>query len=287
MKRGNKQIIVISDGTGRTAKQILRAMLVQFPGFQEQYEAVVTYSQIQTEAQVNATMRHIHREDLAIFTIIDPKLRSFLHGKLERCGTYHLNVLGPMLRIMSEFLGIRPQFKPGLLQRVDDEYFRRIEAIPFAIDHDDGRGERLQQAEIILIGPSRCSKTPLSVYLATTESRYVANIPLINTPEEFARVRAALVPHAKKVVGLYLEPGELAKLREARMKHLVAKGVVPAGLEDYFNVETVQREVTACRRFYERMSWPSVNATHRGIEEIGREVLELLHVPRMYEESWT
>ncbi len=242
---------------------------------------------MQTDAQVNAIMRHIRPHDLTIFTIINPELRASLKSKLEKQGAYHFNVLGPLLRILAQFLGIQPQYEVGLLQRIDADYFRRIEAIPFTMEHDDGRGERLDKADIILVGPSRCSKTPLSMYLATMESRYVANIPLINEVTELGRVRKLLAPFRKKVVGLYLDPMELTHLREARTKNLVANGHVPHGLEDYYGLQPIQREITACRRLYEQEDWPSINATHRGIEEIGREVLQVLHLRAVHEETWT
>jgi [pyruvate, water dikinase]-phosphate phosphotransferase / [pyruvate, water dikinase] kinase len=282
MKRRDeiKSIVIISDGTGKTARRLMDAVLSQYADQEVRYSVVKTYQEVRTRRQVDAILKEIKRDYLIIFSIISEDLRNYFHDKLERKSILHLNVLEPMLRTMSKFLGIHPEYRPGLLQIIDDRYYRKIDAIGYTVEHDDGLGSRHNEAELVLVGPSRCCKTPLSMYLACNFGLRVANIPLVNDPAITAAVLRLLAPVEKKsVCALIMQPVELARIRQERSEQLAHNLLGQRELQKYHDPGEVSKELRACRQLYQEQNWTTVDVTKRSIEEIAEEVLRSTQSP--------
>lgn len=256
-------ILIVSDGTGETAYRLLRAAARQFDS-----DVLITrYANVRTKEQIQEIVQAVRRSHiLIVHTFASPELRLWMGRLASSDGVDHFDVFGPLLEKLSEFFQRKPVSMPGLLHQVDNEYFDRVEAIEFAIRHDDGHSvEDLEQADIVLVGVSRTSKTPVSIYLAQDGWR-VANLP-ITVGTRLPSKLFELDQH--KVVGLVLDPDRLAELRRARVEQL---GV---DRSSYADSERVRAELEYAQAiFQQNPSWPIIDATGKSIEEISQEVLD-------------
>ena len=263
-----QHVFIVSDGTGGTAQQALKAALVQF-----EFTEVQTHlwPNVRSEQQVLEFIYAAYRiKALIIHTIVSKKLRNLVleQGRLHDIVT--IDLMGPLLAQLSQKFETSPTSKPGLFNELNKAYFQRIEAIEFTLRHDDGqRVEELNNADIVLLGVSRTFKTPLSVYMAHKGWR-VANIPIIlgfPIPDIVYRL-----PH-KSVFCLTTYPSNLTALRTIRDKHL-------GGLTGNYSDRTyVQKELNyALRIFKENPKWTIVNVTQKPIEEISSEILSNLRI---------
>ncbi len=265
-----QKIIVVSDGTGGTAKRALTAALTQFEGAEIE---LVERPGIRTNEQVERVVKEAVREKaFIIHTLVSDDIReSMLQiGREYNISTFDL--MGPLLERLSQQLSISPSMKPGLFRQLNEAYFRRIETMEFAFHHDDGqKPHELDKAEIILLGVSRTFKTPLSIYLAF-KGWCVANVPIIldlPLPEILEDL------HDARVVGLKSDPIRLAELRRVRDEHLnQATG-------DYARPEFVTREMRyALQIFARHPDWPVIDVTSKPIEEIASEIITLSAVKK-------
>ena len=257
------QIYVMSDGTGRTAQQMVNAALTQF----EEHEIRVHLrADIRSEEQALTILQEVVQQSGILFhTIVSDELRRLIirESKIQNIET--VDIMGPMLTTLSAYLANSPAEKPGLFHQLNEAYFNRIEAMEFAFRHDDGqRPNNLHKAEIVLVGVSRTFKTPLSIYLAI-KGWFVANVPLIldiNPPSELLEV------NPKKVIALYTKPITLAELRKARQMHLGnATG-------DYARLDHVRKELNYANRLYaQHPHWTRLSVTNKPIEEIASEII--------------
>src|SRR5688572_18873443 len=203
------RIIVLSDGTGETAAQITKAAMVQFSDKEIYF---TRYKNIRTKAQVEAIFDDaaIHH-DLVVYTIVSPELRDFIATKAVEKKIPVIDLLGPLLNAMAAYFNLSPKSLPGLFHQVNDKYFRRIEEMEYTIAHDDGRDlTELDMADIIILGISRTSKTPLSMYLSH-QGWKVCNIPIITGFELPPELNAPEVQ--RKIVCLTIKPDTLATIR--------------------------------------------------------------------------
>lgn len=150
-----KKIIVVSDGTGRTAKRLMDAVLSQYVGHESQFRVEGIHSSVRTIKALDKIVDSLSGECFIIFSVVSGDLRKHLHVRLHESGILHLNVLEPMLKTMAKFLGFHPDYKPGLLQLVDDNYYKKVDAIGYTVEHDDGLGHHIEAADIVIVGPSR------------------------------------------------------------------------------------------------------------------------------------
>lgn len=260
-----KTIIVVSDGTGGTARRALDAALTQFP---DAATDIRVRSDLHDADQVAAVARDAAAlRAVVVHTLVSHELRAEL---LRACRSHDvptLDLMGPLLERLSLELAASPAELPGLFRQLNEDYFRRIEAMDFAIHHDDGqRTGDLGRADLVLVGVSRTFKTPLSVYLAT-KGWLVANVPLVldlPPPPELL----AVAPD--RVVALKTEPHRLAALRRVRAEHL------GYALGDYDDPRHVRRELDYALALYARNpGWAVVDVTGKPIEEISGEILSL------------
>lgn len=259
-------VFVLSDSTGRTAQQLLQAALTQFS---ETRVRVHLHREVRTEKQVVHVIEQaasVH--GFVVHTLVSKKLREVLQqtGRLHNIET--IDLLGPVLAQLSQLLSDAPTESPGKFYELNKDYFRRIEAIHFALRHDDGkRIEQVSKAEIVLLGVSRTFKTPLSMYLAY-KGWFVANVPIvldIELPSTVFRLPAG------RVFGLFTESKALSRLRQFRFENW--KGAA----NDYADPDFVSLELGYAKKVFDsRPDWPIINVTNKPIEEIGSEILSII-----------
>lgn len=274
-----KRIVIVSDGTGGTGQRLTDAALAQYDGSGVRYEVSNIYSQVRTKKQVDSILRQLDASCMVIFTIVDEKVQTHLHQQLEARGILHYNVMAWVLRKFTQFLGVDPHYRPGMVLKMDAAYMHWVKGIDFTREHDDGRGERLAQAELVLIGPSRCGKTPLSMYIGSLYGVWVANIPVIADEQSTGYLLNKLqVVDPKKIVALDIQPEELLWHRTERVERL-GRQTAPSALSDYSDLRSIRRETLYCRRLYAKQGWQTVETTRRVVEEIAEQVLTVIGHP--------
>ena len=262
---GIHQIMVASDGTGHTAEVVVRAALVQFRGAEVQ---IHLRSDVRTPEDVRAAVREAGRVGgLIVHTLVSQEMRSLMltEARAQRVPT--IDLLGPLLLRLEDLLALQPLAKPGLFRDADAEYRRRFEVMDFTVRHDDGQApEGLLHAELVLVGVSRTSKTPLSMFLAWRGLR-VANVPIVHhlpLPDELSRVAP------RKVVGLTIKPERLLELRRSRLQQMETPPKFP-----YADVRQIFAELEYARTLCAGGGWPMVDVTDKSIEEVAAEILVL------------
>jgi len=259
------RVFVVSDGTGVTAEQVLSAALMQFAGAEVKIER---RPEVRTEEQVRQVVLDAAQAGgFIVHTLVSDKLREVMLRTGRQHNVETIDLMGPLLARLSQQLTISPAEKPGLFRQLNEEYFRRIETVEFALRHDDGRRiHELPQAELVLVGVSRTFKTPLSIYLAF-RGWFVANVPIVLK----AKPPSALFDLAAgRVFGLTIDPLRLAELRRVRQEHL------HGATGEYADPDFVRREVEYAQSIFRRQpGWAIVDVTDKPIEEITAEILAL------------
>ena len=261
-----KPIFVVSDSTGDTAAAMVRAALAQFEDY---LVNIRVYSHVTEERKLQALMRLAAKERaLVVFTLVNPNVRRKLLKSAETSDTPFVDVLGGLLGELADHLGgLTPRGTPGRRTLLSPEYFRRIEAVEFTVKHDDGAEPRhLRKSDIVLVGVSRTSKTPLSTYLAQRGCK-VANIPIvlgIDPPPELFEI------DQEKIFGLTIEPEALHAIRLARIKNLGLNTI-----SNYGHIEHIFMELEYAQEIFRKNpSWPVIDVTRRAIEESASIVLK-------------
>lgn len=258
---------LISDATGTTLLGLARACLAQFDGVEPVQKF---WPLVRTQQQLERIISKIEQNPgPVIFTLVDEKMRKRLQERCEELNIPCVSVLDPIIRSLSSYLGKHARGVPGLQHQMDDAYFRRVAAIDFTMRHDDGKKlEDLKEADIILVGVSRTSKTPTSIFLARRGMK-VANIPLAPGVE---------VPKAKfelqgpMYVGLTASPTRLVQIRRSRLK---ADSPDAKKLEEntYLDEEKIEEEIRNARKLFNRYGWPIIDVTKRSVEETAAEIM--------------
>ncbi len=262
---GAHQIVVASDGTGHTAEVVVRAALVQFRGAEVQ---IHLRPDVRTAEDVRATVREANRiGGLIVHTLVSQEMRSLMLTEARAQRVPSIDLLGPLLLRLEDLLALQPLAKPGLFRDADAEYRRRFDVMDFTVRHDDGQApEGLLQAELVLVGVSRTSKTPLSMFLAWRGYR-VANVPIVHQlplPEALSRVAP------RRVVGLTIKPERLLELRRSRLQQMETPPKFP-----YADVRQIWAELEYARTLGAAAGWPIVDVTDKSIEEVAGEILVL------------
>jgi hypothetical protein len=260
-------IHLVSDATGETLNAIAKAATAQFEGVEVKDHF---YALVRSQRQLQRVMEHIREEPgLVFFTVVNPELRRELESQCRALGIPCQGVLDAPIATLRNFLGdVAETHKPGGQHEVDQRYLHRIEALNFAIAHDDGQSVGLLgDAEVVLVGASRTSKTPTCVYLAIRGVR-AANVPLVpNIPPP----PELLVAAGPLVVGLWASPDRLVQIRRNRLTVL---GEVRD--TSYVDFDTVRAEVAATRQLFEQQGWPMIDVSRRSVEETAATIMNLL-----------
>jgi [pyruvate, water dikinase]-phosphate phosphotransferase / [pyruvate, water dikinase] kinase len=266
---------LVSDSTGDTVHSVARACLVQF----ENSEAIEhIWSMVRTKAQIERVVSGVGANPgVVLYTLVDESLRTALVEGCRRLQVPAIPVLDPVIAALGAYLGSRARGLPGQQHLLDSEYFQRIDAMTFALAHDDGQSAwGWNDADVILVGVSRTSKTPTCIYLANRGVK-AANVPLVPgaapPPELFGLTRAL-------VVGLTNDPERLIQVRRNRLTQLKQEDRT-----DYTDIEAVRQEVATARRLFTEQQWPVIDVTRRSIEETAAAVLKLLARKRGVEDA--
>ncbi|MBN22329.1 MAG: bifunctional ([pyruvate, phosphate dikinase] phosphate) phosphotransferase/[pyruvate, phosphate dikinase] kinase [Bdellovibrionaceae bacterium] len=261
------RIIIVSDGTGETAFSTLKAAMVQFMGHPV---SITRYKNVRSKEQIEAVIEDaLHEKDLIVSTIVSPDLRLNLSTLAQQNSIICVDLLGPLLVSLGQYLGYEPSGTAGLLRNMNEKYFQRIEAMEYTIAHDDGRDlTGLEKADLVILGISRTSKTPLSMYLSH-QGWKVANIPLIKDfqiPEEIKKL------DQRRIIALTIDPEQLTEIRRARLQRL---GQRNGG--EYADPMVVDEEIEyASQLFKKNRKWPVFNVTGKALEETASEIIRLM-----------
>jgi regulator of PEP synthase PpsR (kinase-PPPase family) len=257
---------LVSDSTGDTVHSVARACLVQFDDAQA-IEHV--WSMVRTRSQIDRVLAGIEtNHGLVLFTMVDDGLRQALQEGCRRLQVPAIPVLDPIIGALAAHLGRPARGLPGKQHLLDNEYFARIDAMTFAINHDDGQSSwGINDADVCLVGVSRTSKTPTSLYLANRSIK-AANVPFVPgvaLPAELLKAEKPLI------VGLTNDPERLIHLRRNRLSMLDHNEAT-----DYTDIEAVRAEVREARRVFAEHHWPVIDVTRRSIEETASSIHKLL-----------
>lgn len=277
MKRTEAPVIhLVSDATGGTLQGLARACLTQFPLNEMPTERF--WNLIRSEEQLALVIDSIKaRPGLVLYTLVDENLGKKLKKACRAADIPCISVLEPILKSLSSYLDMEMAGRPGGQYRMDQAYFDRIEALDFALHYDDGQNIRgLEEADVILIGCSRTSKTPTSVYLAHRGVR-AANIPFVMGvpfPQEVFALKDPLV------IGLTEAPERLVEVRKVRLRSENGEIDPRLSASRYLDVEAIEEEVRAARRLFAEHNLPVIDVTRRSVEETAAEIMTLLTMRR-------
>lgn len=256
-------IFLLSDATGETAEKMVMAALTQF---RDRPARLTRVNNVRTKNQVyEALDEALASNALVVYTIVNRELAQLVHDECDGLGLVNIDLLTPLLMKVAQCLGRSPKETPGLLHGVDEAYFRRIEAIEFTVKHDDGQEPRnLHLADIVLVGISRTSKTPLSIYLAHRGWK-VANVPLVKGIEPPSQLFEV---DPNRIAALIIDPQRLVEVRAARLRNL---GQDPRAA--YADYEEIEEELKYAKRFFRGQPWAVVDVSSKAVEETANEVL--------------
>lgn len=264
----NGCVYIISDSSGETATTMIRAALVHYP---DQDIKIIRCKNVRTDAQIESLVEEaFQNRAFLVYTVVSPQLRNKLRDLAGEKGLHFLDLLGPLLGELDSYLGVTSgSHKVGLLRAVDERYFKRIEAIEYTVKHDDGKClTDLDKADIILVGISRTSKTPLSIFLSHKGWK-VVNIPLVLNqplPTELSKV------DQRKVVGLLIDMPNLQRIRRNRLEKF---GTDPGG--EYASLSYIEKELRYAEEIFRgNKRWPVFNVTERALEETASEIVRIV-----------
>lgn len=256
---------LVSDATGETNHQVARACLVQFGDIRTNEHV---WTLVRTPAHIEKILASAtENPGPVLFTLVDPELRRILQDGCQRINVPCVSILDAVVDTLSAYLGTaiaRP--RPGGQHELDAAYFDRIEAMNFTIAHDDGQmAQTLHEADIVLLGVSRTSKTPTSLYLANRgyKTANIPIVPLVDLPAELFQLTDPFV------IGLTNDPNRLIQIRQNRILMLNQRDNT-----DYVDLEQVRQEVQNARRLFAKQGWPVIDVTRRSIEETAAAVLQ-------------
>ena len=260
-------IYLISDSTGETLERIFLAIKAQFKNFDYKTHY---YSFTRTENQISKILEASEKNinSIVLYTIVDNKLAKHLSDECNKKNIPCFGILGDLIISFSKLLDQKALNVPSRQHIMDDEYYKKIEAIQFTMNHDDGNSvEDIEKSDIILLGVSRTSKTPTSIYLANKGMK-ISNIPLVNENSVPDILKKS--PQKKCVVGLTAEPDRLMDLRKNRMQSMKDNEN-----SEYTKLDTIQKEMEYARKLFQKYKWPSIDVTRKSVEETAASVLKI------------
>lgn len=260
-------VYILSDGTGETAATMIRAALVQYSNKDIN---IVRCKNIRTDVQAEAIIEEcFDRRGMIAYTMASPHLRNKVRDYASSKGIPYFDLMGPLLATLDTYFGVHSESNVGILRTVDEQYFKRIEAIEYTVKHDDGKTfAELDKADIVLVGISRTSKTPLSIFLSHKGWK-VANVPLVldtPLPEELWKI------DQRRIVGLIIDMDSLQRIRKSRLEKF---GQDTGG--SYASMANISKEIEYAEKIYKQnRRWPVFNVTERALEETASEIVRII-----------
>ena len=264
------QIYLISDATGETLDRIFIAIKAQFKNINYK---IHTYSFTRTENQIFKILESAQKEknSIILYSIVDSNLAKYLAKNSDMKKIPCFGVLGDLILSFSKLLNQKASHQPSGQYALDDEYYKRIEAIQFTMNHDDGNlVKEIKESDIILLGVSRTSKTPTSIFLANKGFK-TSNIPLIN--ENSLPDVLKENPKISCIIGLNTEPDRLVEIRKNRMSSLKENKN-----KLYTNLEEIKKEVDMARNTFKKYKWPSIDVTRKSVEETAASIIKIYEI---------
>ncbi len=264
------KIYLISDSTGETLERIFMAIKAQFINIEYK---VLSYSFTRTENQIDKIITEAETDSnsVILYTIVDNNLAKYLANVSSDKKIPCFGILGNLILSFSKLLNQKASHVPSGQHALNDEYYKRIEAIQFTMNHDDGNLiNEINKSDIILLGVSRTSKTPTSIYLANKGFK-TSNIPLVNKnslPKSLTKN-----PNATCVIGLNTEPERLADLRKNRMNSLKE-----TENKHYTDIENIKKEVEEAKNTFKKYKWPTIDVTRKSVEETAASVIKIYEI---------
>lgn len=257
---------LVSDSTGETVSSVARAAFVQFDNVEPEE---FSWTLVRTRPQLEKVIEGIKENPgVVLYTLVDDGLRDILKMECAKRGLPCIAVLANVVTEISSYLGVKSHAMPGKQHAMDEDYFSRVDAINYALAHDDGQAHwELEEADVVLVGVSRTSKSPTCVYLAYKGYKS-ANIPFVldcPLPPTLEGLKKPLV------VGLTINPERLQQIRKTRLQSLNQEGDT-----NYIDMEYMQREVSESRKLFAKNKWPVIDVTKRSVEETAANILQHL-----------
>ena len=268
--KNSYQIYLISDSTGETIDRIFMALKAQFKNFEYELNQL---SFTRTENQILKILNDIKNKEnpIILYTIVNSKLAKFLADESRKKKIPCFGVLGDLILNFSKILNQKATHEPSGQHVMNEEYYERIEAIQFTMNHDDGKQtEDIEDSDIVLLGVSRTSKTPTSIYLANKGYK-VSNIPIVNKnsiPEDIKKNIKR-----KCIIGLIAEPKRLAEIRKNRMNSLNE-----TGNKKYIDIQKIQNEVESSKKTFQKFKWPTIDVSRKSVEETAASVIKIYEI---------
>ena len=261
-------LYAISDSIGETAQQVAKAAISQFDIKEETYD-IRRFPYVSTKETLMEILESAKNENsIIVYTLVSENLGDIVEDFCAKENLHCVDLMSQIVNILSEKIGTPPKREPGIIRRMNEEYFRRIEAIEFAVKYDDGKDPRgVLKADLVLVGISRTSKTPLSMYLANRNIK-VANIPLvpeIPIPKEVYEI------NPKKIIGLTNTPEKLNEIRQSRLKAL---GLSSSA--NYAKFDRILEELDYAEKVMKKIGCPVINVSDKAIEETASDILDIM-----------
>ena len=265
-------VYLVSDSTGETLDRIFLSLKSQFANFNYDKKEFVF---IRTEQQIDKIIRECSKvkNSIILYTIVETKLAKYISNKSEQNQVPCFGILGNLILSLSKLLNQKAIHKPSAQHVLDEDYYKRIEAIQFTMSHDDGKKlDDIENADIVLLGVSRTSKTPTSIYLANRGYKTI-NIPLVL---DHAIPEVLKLKNKKtSVIGLYADPERLADIRRNRVAIMRENNVTK-----YTDVKAIRDEVTKSKELFKKNNWPTIDVTRKSVEETAASILKIYEIQK-------
>lgn len=256
---------MVSDSTGETVSSVVRSVMSQFVGIEPEEHM---WALVRTRGQMERVIEGVEKHPgIVLYTVIDAELQTLLVDACQRLRVPCVPVLSRVMREMSAYFGVEAKALPGRQHQLNEEYFERVDAINFTLAHDDGQStESLEEADIVLVGVSRTSKTPTCVYLSYRGLK-AANVPFVNgvvLPDNLFSLKKPLV------VGLVITPERLIQIRKSRLLSLKEERETA-----YVDLDAIKEEVLEARKIFNQHGWTTIDVTRRSVEETVAKIMQL------------
>tara|TARA_B100000963_G_scaffold163311_1_gene141912 strand:- start:6553 stop:7371 length:819 start_codon:yes stop_codon:yes gene_type:complete len=264
-------VYLVSDSTGETLDRIFLSLKSQFANFDYDKKE---FAFVRTEQQIDKIINECNKleNSLILYTIVETKLAKYIASQSEKSDVPCFGILGNLILSFSKLLNQKAIHKPSAQHVLDDDYYKRIEAIQFTMSHDDGKKvDDIDNADIILLGVSRTSKTPTSIYLANRGYKTI-NIPLVldhKLPKDL------LANNKACVIGLTADPERLADIRRNRVAIMNDHQ-----LKDYTNLDSIKKEVNDSKNLFKKNNWPIIDVTRKSVEETAASILKIIEIKK-------
>ena len=264
-------VYLVSDSTGETLDRIFLSLKSQFKNFEYEKKE---FAFVRTEQQIDKIIKQCNEieNSLILYTIVETRLAKYISNQSQKFNVPCFGILGNLILSFSKLLNQKAIHKPSAQHVLDDDYYKRIEAIQFTMAHDDGKKvDDLINADVILLGVSRTSKTPTSIYLANRGYKTI-NIPLVleqNLPDDLTKNKKACI------IGLVADPDRLADIRRNRVAIMKDHN-----LKEYTDLEYIKKEVNDSKILFKKNEWPIIDVTRKSVEETAASILKIIEIKK-------